>query len=69
MPQPVELVVRRRERRRMAVAEPADGDAGEAQGLLDAGELEGGIVPKLQAAICAAKLGVRAEIGETAVLA
>ena len=44
-------------------------DAGEAQGLLDAGELEGGIVPKLQAAVRAAKLGVRAEIGETAVLA
>ena len=40
-----------------------------AQGLLDAGELEGGIVPKLQAAVTAAKLGVRAEIGETAVLA
>ena len=31
--------------------------------------LEGGIVPKLQAAVRAAKLGVRAEIGETAVLA
>jgi acetylglutamate kinase len=44
-------------------------DAGDAQGLLDAGELEGGIVPKLQAAVTAAKLGVRAEIGETAVLA
>ena len=44
-------------------------DAGDAQGLLDAGELEGGIVPKLQAAVRAAKLGVRAEIGETAVLA
>jgi acetylglutamate kinase len=44
-------------------------DAGDAQGLLDAGELQGGIVPKLQAAVRAAKLGVRAEIGETAVLA
>jgi acetylglutamate kinase len=40
-----------------------------AQGLLDAGELDGGIVPKLRAAVTAAKLGVRAEIGETAVLA
>src|SRR5262249_53877739 len=40
-----------------------------AEGLLDAGELEGGIVPKLRAAVTAAKLGVRAEIGETAVLA
>ena len=44
-------------------------EARTAQGLLDAGELEGGIVPKLQAAVTAAKLGVRAEIGETAVLA
>jgi acetylglutamate kinase len=43
--------------------------AGEAEGLLDAGELEGGIVPKLKAAIVAARLGVQAEIGETAVLA
>jgi acetylglutamate kinase len=43
--------------------------AGKAQTLLDAGELEGGIVPKLRAAVTAAKLGVRAEIGETAVLA
>jgi acetylglutamate kinase len=43
--------------------------AGEAQGLLDAGELEGGIVPKLRAAVTAARLGVQAEIGETAVLA
>jgi acetylglutamate kinase len=43
--------------------------AAEAEGLLDAGELEGGIVPKLRAAVTAAKLGVRAEIGETAVLA
>jgi acetylglutamate kinase len=43
---------------------PAD----EADRLLDAGELEGGIVPKLNAALRAARLGVRAEIGETAVL-
>ena len=41
----------------------------EAHRLLAAGELEGGIVPKLQAAVTAARLGVRAEIGETAVLA
>jgi acetylglutamate kinase len=32
-------------------------------------ELEGGIVPKLQAAAAAARLGVRAEIGSTAVVA
>jgi acetylglutamate kinase len=32
-------------------------------------ELEGGIVPKLQAAAAAARLGVRAEIGATAVVA
>jgi acetylglutamate kinase len=44
-------------------------DADDAQSLLDAGDLEGGIVPKLQAAVTAAKLGVKAEIGETAVLA
>jgi acetylglutamate kinase len=44
-------------------------EAGAAEGLLDAGELEGGIVPKLRAAVTAARLGVRAEIGETAVLA
>ncbi len=42
---------------------------GAAEGLLDADELEGGIVPKLRAAVTAAKLGVRAEIGETAVVA
>lgn len=40
-----------------------------AEDLLDAGGLEGGIVPKLRAAVTAAKLGVEAEIGETAVLA
>jgi acetylglutamate kinase len=44
-------------------------EAGAAEGLLDAGELDGGIVPKLRAAVTAARLGVRAEIGETAVLA
>jgi len=44
-------------------------EAGTAEGLLEAGELEGGIVPKLQAAVTAARLGVRAEIGETSVLA
>ncbi len=43
--------------------------AADAESLLDAGELEGGIVPKLRAAVTAAKLGVQAEIGETAVLA
>jgi acetylglutamate kinase len=41
--------------------------AREADRLLDADELEGGIVPKLRAAVIAAKLGVKAEIGETAV--
>lgn len=43
--------------------------AGDAEDLLDAGELDGGIVPKLRAAIVAARLGVHAEIGETAVVA
>jgi acetylglutamate kinase len=33
------------------------------------GELEGGIVPKLQAAVNAARLGVQAEIGQTVVVA
>lgn len=37
--------------------------------LLDSGELEGGIVPKLQAAEAAARVGVRAEIGGTLVSA
>jgi len=37
--------------------------------LLDAGAFEGGIVPKLLAAVQAARLGLRAEIGETAVVA
>jgi acetylglutamate kinase len=42
-------------------------EADEAEQLLDT--LEGGILPKLSAAIHAARLGVRAEIGETAVVA
>jgi acetylglutamate kinase len=42
---------------------PAD----DADRLLGAGELQGGIVPKLNAAVRAVRLGVRAEIGETAV--
>jgi len=37
--------------------------------LLDAGAFEGGIVPKLLAAVQAARLGLKAEIGETAVVA
>jgi acetylglutamate kinase len=37
--------------------------------LLDAGAFEGGIVPKLLAAVRAARLGITAEIGETAVVA
>jgi acetylglutamate kinase len=43
-------------------------EAAEADRLLSAGELDGGIVPKLSAAVTAARLGVRAEIGETAVV-
>jgi acetylglutamate kinase len=43
--------------------------AGDADRLLDEGEFDGGIVPKLRAAVTAARLGVRAEIGETAVTA
>jgi acetylglutamate kinase len=43
-------------------------EASTADRLLAAGELEGGIVPKLVAAVRAARLGVRAEIGATAVL-
>jgi acetylglutamate kinase len=41
----------------------------EAEGLLGAGRFEGGIVPKLHAAVRAAKLGVPSRIGETAVVA
>jgi acetylglutamate kinase len=43
--------------------------AGEADRLLADGGLEGGIVPKLRAAAAAARLGVRAEIGKTTVVA
>jgi acetylglutamate kinase len=43
--------------------------ATEADRLLESGAFEGGIVPKLRAAVTAARLGVRAEIGETAVVA
>jgi acetylglutamate kinase len=43
--------------------------ADEAETLLDDGTFEGGIVPKLEAAVRAARLGMRAEIGLTAVLA
>lgn len=42
--------------------------ADEADRLLDDGTFQGGIVPKLQAAVRAARLGMRAEIGETAVV-
>jgi acetylglutamate kinase len=41
----------------------------EAEQLLDAGELGGGIVPKLRAAVEAAREGVEATIGATAVVA
>jgi acetylglutamate kinase len=41
--------------------------ADHAEALLTDGELEGGILPKLRAAVTAARLGIRAEIGETAV--
>jgi acetylglutamate kinase len=43
-------------------------DAGEAEHLLADG-LQGGIVPKLRAAVQAARLGMRVEIGETEVVA
>jgi acetylglutamate kinase len=36
---------------------------------VETGEFEGGILPKLQAAVVAARQGVRAEIGETVVVA
>ena len=42
--------------------------ADEAYELLSDGTFEGGIVPKLHAAVRAARLGVQAEIGRTAVL-
>jgi acetylglutamate kinase len=35
--------------------------------MLDAGAFDGGIVPKLTAAVRAARRGVRAEIGATSV--
>jgi acetylglutamate kinase len=41
--------------------------ADEAQAALDAGEFEGGIVPKLVAAVRAARGGVQASIGVTEV--
>jgi len=41
----------------------------DADELLDSGAFEGGIVPKLLAAVCAARLGIATEIGETAVVA
>jgi acetylglutamate kinase len=44
-------------------------EAASADRLLAAGAFEGGIVPKLLAAVRAARLGVRAEIGTTEVLA
>jgi acetylglutamate kinase len=44
-------------------------EACEAERLLGEGHFEGGIVPKLTAAILAARGGVHASIGETAVLA
>jgi acetylglutamate kinase len=43
--------------------------ADEAERLLRGGELQGGIIPKLTAATHAARRGVVAEIGETAVIA
>jgi acetylglutamate kinase len=48
-----------------AVADVLPADA--AQAALDAGEFEGGIVPKLVAAVRAARGGVRASIGATEV--
>ena len=44
-------------------------EAGWADSLLAAGTFEGGIVPKLLAAVRAARLGIHAEIGATEVLA
>ncbi len=42
-------------------------EADEADRLLDAGTLEGGILPKLRAAVIAARRGVDSAIGGTAV--
>jgi acetylglutamate kinase len=50
-----------------AVVSAIEADA--ADQLLADGSLEGGILPKLRAAVRAARVGVRAEIGQTAVLA
>ena len=44
-------------------------EADRATALLDAGAFDGGIVPKLLAAVRAARAGIAAEIGETAVVA
>ena len=44
-------------------------DADRATALLASGTFEGGIVPKLMAAVQAARAGLTAEIGETAVVA
>jgi acetylglutamate kinase len=44
-------------------------DATTAESLVESGEFEGGIVPKLLAAVRAARSGVAAEIGMTEVLA
>ena len=44
-------------------------EADDAERLVDEGHFQGGIVPKLLAAVEAARGGVQAEIGETAVLA
>jgi acetylglutamate kinase len=41
--------------------------AEDADALLDSGILQGGIIPKLEAAVFAARAGVRARIGETVV--
>jgi acetylglutamate kinase len=43
-------------------------EAEDADALLDSGLLQGGIIPKLEAAVFAARAGVRARIGETVVL-
>ncbi|HJV29908.1 MAG TPA: hypothetical protein VJ645_05260 [Gaiellaceae bacterium] len=43
--------------------------AGDADRMLGNGELQGGIVPKVRAAVAAARYGVHAEIGATAVVA
>jgi acetylglutamate kinase len=43
-------------------------EADDAEELLAGGLLDGGILPKLRAAVTAARFGVRAEIGETEIL-